>query len=237
MTPGARGRRLPSIETLVVAAGGGALGAAAWWASGLGILAGAIGAANGAIAGHRRIYRWRARSGAPAFLLDSTWALPTTAASLLAHVVAACQARPGNYVTELSERCDRHVYVDGFTVRKQFMLTIGNVVNGAGEDVRTSPFRRRIVAHHEHAHVWQARWFGPLFPIGYVAWSTVGAVAGAVAWLRGGRQERFTKAVETGAYYLNPFEWWAYSREGRWPPPGAVARLAWRRPLAPTGDI
>ena len=43
---------------------------------------------------------------------------------------------------------------------------------------------------------------------------------------------RLAKSVETCAYYLNPFEWWAYSREDRWPPPGVVERLAWRRPLA-----
>ena len=74
-------------------------------------------------------------TGPLAFALDSTWALPTTAAALLAHAMAALQRRSDNHVVELSERCDRHVYVRGLTVRRGFMLTIGNVVNGAGADV------------------------------------------------------------------------------------------------------
>ena len=96
---------------LAVAGGGGALAAAAWWRSASAPSPALVGAANGALAGHHRIYRWRTRTGPLAFVLDSTWALPTTAAALLAHAVAALQRRPGNYVAELSERCDRHVYV------------------------------------------------------------------------------------------------------------------------------
>jgi hypothetical protein len=231
VTAAARRRSL-GLETLAVAGGGGALAVAAWWRFGLGPVAGVVGAASGALAGRHRIYRWRTPTGPLAFALDSTWALPTTAAALLAHAVAALQRRPDNRVAELSERCDRHVYVRGLTVRPGFMLTIGNVVNGAGADVRTSPWRQRIVVEHEHAHVWQARWFGPLFPLGYLVWSVGGGIVGAAAWVLGGRRERLAQSVETCAYYLNPFEWWAYSREGRWPPPGAITRLAWRRPLA-----
>jgi len=36
--------------------------------------------------------------------------------------------------------------------------------------------------------------------------------------------------VESCAYYINPFEWWAYSRANHWPPSGKVAGLGWRRP-------
>jgi hypothetical protein len=36
--------------------------------------------------------------------------------------------------------------------------------------------------------------------------------------------------VESCAYYLNPFEWWAYSRDDYWPPKGKVADLGWKRP-------
>jgi hypothetical protein len=42
--------------------------------------------------------------------------------------------------------------------------------------------------------------------------------------------------VESVAYYLNPFEWWAYSRDNLWPPPGKVPDLGYSkaaiRPLA-----
>jgi hypothetical protein len=38
------------------------------------------------------------------------------------------------------------------------------------------------------------------------------------------------KVVETYAYYLNPLEWWAYSRDDHWPPSGKVAGIGWKRP-------
>ena len=36
--------------------------------------------------------------------------------------------------------------------------------------------------------------------------------------------------VESCAYYLNPFEWWAYSRDDHWPPKGLLAGIGWKRP-------
>lgn len=50
-------------------------------------------------------------------------------------------------------------------------------------------------------------------------------------WVVHRRPERFTKVVESCAYYLNPFEWWAYSRAGHWPPSGKVRGLGWRHPI------
>ena len=38
------------------------------------------------------------------------------------------------------------------------------------------------------------------------------------------------KVVETYAYYLNPLEWWAYSRDDHWPPSGKIAGIGWKRP-------
>ena len=52
-----------------------------------------------------------------------------------------------------------------------------------------------------------------------------------VVWVVRYRSARFTRVVESCAYYLNPFEWWAYSRDGHWPPAGKVAGLGWRRPM------
>jgi hypothetical protein len=51
-----------------------------------------------------------------------------------------------------------------------------------------------------------------------------------VIWAVRKRDEPFTKVVESTAYYLNPIEWWAYSRDDHWPPSGMVAGLGWKRP-------
>jgi hypothetical protein len=160
-----------------------------------------------------------------AFLLDSTWALITSGAALVVHAIALAQRVPGNYVMALSVRRDRHVYAAGLTLRRGFLTTIGNVVSGAGRARRGD-----VIEAHEHVHVWQARWFGPLYPLLYGAWTVIGAVVGFVAWLARGRREAPMRVVDSYAYYSNPFEWWAYSREGRWPPAAAINDLTWRRP-------
>jgi hypothetical protein len=109
------------------------------------------------------------------------------------------------------------------------LLTVGNVVNGAGT-ARAS--RARTVEQHEDSHVWQARCFGPLFPAIYAVWWFGGAVIALAVWLIRRPAAGLGAMVDAFGYYRNPFEWWAYSREGRWPPPRAVTALVWRRPLA-----
>jgi hypothetical protein len=52
-----------------------------------------------------------------------------------------------------------------------------------------------------------------------------------VLWVVKRRSDRFARVVESCAYYLNPFEWWAYSRDGHWPPSGKVTGLGWRNPI------
>ena len=109
------------------------------------------------------------------------------------------------------------------------MITVGNVVSGAGDtDDRR---RRELVDVHEDAHVWQARLFGPAYPLLYAGWMIGGGAVGGVLWALRYRESSPTAVIETCAYYLNPFEWWAYSRDGNWPPVGAVADLAWPAPL------
>jgi hypothetical protein len=177
------------------------------------VAAAVVGGLNGAIAGARRVHRWRSPSGVLAFVLDSTWALITTAGALVVHAIAAAQRTPGNYLVSLSERRDRHVYTRGLTIRRGFLTTVGNVISGAA---RTR--RRSVIDVHEQLHVWQARWFGPLYPLLYGVWTIVGGAVGAVVWLAGPRREPLRKVVDTYAYYSNPFERWAYRKEGRWPP-------------------
>jgi hypothetical protein len=197
----------------------------------LAVVGAVVGGVNGAIAGARRMYDWRSIKGRLAFLLDSTWALATTAGALAAHIAAVLQRSPTNYVGELSERRNRHVYERGCTFRRGFMLTLGNVVNGAGADAHHRPARQRAVIRHENVHIWQARWFGPLFPLVYAVWWVLGALAAVVVWLVCRPSEGLGRLVDAWGYYRNPFEWWAYSREGRWPPPRAVKRFVWRRAL------
>lgn len=155
-----------------------------------------------------------------------------TAAGLVAHTVALLRPPRGGYVTALSERANRHVYTGGFRLRRGFVITLGNTVNNAGESARWSARRQRLVTDHEDVHVWQGRWFGPLYPPLYVGWTLAAGAAGGLVWLLRRRDgSSLFDVVETCGYYLNPFEWWAYSRDGGWPPPAKVAGLGWTRPM------
>ena len=219
-------------ESLLVGAGGGLLGAAVGRAvlggtAGV-LLGGVVGVATGGVSGRRRIYDWRSPTGVTAFVLDSSWSLGNTAAGLVSHAAGAARGRAG-FVPALSARANRHVYRRGFQPRSGFAITLGNVISGAGDaDV---PRRAKLVTDHEDVHVWQARWFGPAYPVLYLGWMAGGAVAGSALWLRGGRERSLWQTVESCGYYLNPFEWWAYSRDDHWPPSGKVPGLGWDRPL------
>ena len=234
MEAAARSNRDRAVEAVVLTAGGAVLGGLAWSPLGVGVAvpAAVVAGANGAISGWRGIYGWSCAPGVVAFVLDSTWAGVTTAAALASHAIAVVRGRPG-YVPDLSERQHRHVYARGFQPRSGFLITVGNVVSGAGDT--SGARRRRVVTHHEDVHVWQARWLGPLFPLLYGGWMAAGGAVGAVVWAvrraRGRRDGSLTKVVESCAYYLNPFEWWAYSRDAAWPPSGKVPGLGWRRPM------
>jgi hypothetical protein len=214
------------IEALAVGVAGGALGAAAGSPFDLAVVTGVIGAANGAVCGWRGTYDWQRANGVVAFALDSTWALVTTTGSMLVHGVNAVAG--GRYYESSSRRQGHHVYAGGFRPRAGFVITVGNVITGVGDP--STPRAARLVADHEGVHVWQARWFGPLYVPLYVGWMALGAVVGAGVWVARGRRDPFAKVAETCAYYLNPFEWWAYSRDDNWPPRGKVAGLGWRRP-------
>ena len=135
-----------------------------------------------------------------------------------------CESRPCSG----GERQNRHVYARGMQLRKGFATTFGNVVAGAGDLSR--PRRAKLVTDHENVHAWQARWFGPAYPALYAGWLAGGAAAGAAVWAAFRRDQRLFKIVESCAYYLNPFEWWAYSRDDHWPPNGIVDRLGWKLP-------
>jgi hypothetical protein len=216
------------VESVATAAGGALLGAVTAAPLGASRAGAIVAGLNGALCGWRQTYDWRSGRGRLAFTLDSTWALATTTGALASHAVAIGRGHPG-YDASLSRRQNRHVYARGFQPRRSFLITVGNVVSGVGDT--TAPNRRRLVTDHENVHVWQARWFGPAYPLLYAGWMLGGAVAGAVVWGTRRRHQPFTKVVETCAYYLNPFEWWAYSRDGHWPPGKKVPGLGWKRPI------
>ncbi|MFM7684801.1 MAG: hypothetical protein ACKPDI_02620 [Actinomycetota bacterium] len=211
--------------TVVVGAGGALLGfvTGAWLHPVLGVVMAVVGGLNGVVSGRRRIYRWDSLRGWVAFVLDSTWATLPVAVGLLAHLAGK------GYVAEMSEGRGHHVYRAGFTLKPGFALTVGNVIAGAGDVERAR--RARLIHDHEAVHVWQARWFGPLYLPLYGLWSGLGAVTGLLVWLvrlLRGRRQPVSAVVESCSYYLNPFEWWAYSRDDHWPPQALV--VGWKRP-------
>ncbi len=216
-----------AAEAVATATAGAALSGLVGALAGVAVPAAVVGGINGAISGWRQIYDWRSTKGVAAFALDSTWALGTTTSGLVAHAVGRLRGDPG-YADEASRRQNRHVYARGLQLRQGFAVTLGNVVNGAGDLTRAR--RLRLVTDHEDVHVWQARGFGPLYPVLYLGWMAGGGAAGLLLWVTSRRDERLGKVVESCAYYLNPFEWWAYSRDDHWPPSGKLDRLGWQRP-------
>ncbi len=199
----------------------------AWWTPWLGVAMAVVGGLNGWIGGVRRIYPWRTSKGVVAFVLDSTWAALPVASGLVAHAVAA--AANGEYLPGMSEREGHHVYRRGAALKRGYALTLGNVISGAADVER--PRRAQLVRDHEGVHVWQARWFGPLYLPLYGLWAALGAGVGVVVWLLRRRSEPLGDVIETCAYYLNPFEWWAYSRDAYWPPHGKLAEFGWKKPM------
>jgi hypothetical protein len=216
---------------------GGLTGKLVGWRSG-GL---AIGALNGLISGWRGVYDWRSRHGALTFGVDSTWALATTTAAMFSHAVAGLSTvagRPARYSAILSRGQGRHVYSGGFRPRSGFVVTLGNVVSGAGD--LTAPRRIQLVTDHEQVHINQARALGPAYPVVYGTAMATGTVVAVVSAMlrklgRGARHSdappRLGDLIETYAYYCNPCEWWAYSRDGNWPPPGKLPGVGWSRPI------
>ncbi len=216
-------------EAVAVAVGAAVLAGVVFRRTPVRLVAPVVAAAGGAAAGYRRIYRWSSPSGWVAMALDATWGLPGTLAGLGMQALQA--ATGGTYRADLSERRNLHVFEDGPSLAPDFALTWGNAVSNAagrtGLDAGTERGRRRrrFVRAHEGLHVWQQRWFGPLYPILYGMWTVAAVPVATVLWLqRGGSWRRI---VTTVAYYDNPFEYWAYRNDGYWPPSGVDLRVAW----------
>jgi hypothetical protein len=208
-------------EAITCGVAGAALGGVALSPLGLAVPGAVVGGLNGLVSGRRRIYDWRRPSGWFGFFLDSTWGLIGTGAALGVQALQLGRRDRGTYRGDLSERRGRHVYETGVTMRKGFTMTAGNTVTNLGH----GGGRLELLERHEMLHVWQSRLFGPVFPLVYGTWTVGGALMGAVAWLR--RRDGLRRTVDTFSYYNNPFEYWAYRRQGLWPPPGAHPRYTW----------
>jgi len=195
-------------ETVATGATGAALGGVAMAPLGLSVPGAIVGGLNGLIAGSKRIYDWNRPIGWVAFLLDSTWGLIGSGAALGVHAAHRTRQDRGTYRSDLSERQNRHVYDTGVTMRKHFAMTVGNTVTNLNG-------HRDLLERHEMVHVWQARLFGPMFPLLYGTWTALGTVVGTAKWTR--HRDGLRKHVDTYAYYHNPFEYWAYRRQGYWP--------------------
>jgi hypothetical protein len=191
-----------------------------------------IAAANGLACGGRGSYDWRRVPGWFAFVLDSTWNLIGVTAALLVRVFSLRAGDP-ELLASLSRRQNRNVFRFGWSPRARFAFTVGNTITNA-HDVEDRE-RLSLVERHEGLHVWQQRWFGPIFPLVYGLWMLGGAITGSVVWLvlraRHVGQSWFV-VVERHAYYYNPFEHWAYAADDDWPP-ARMTRL--KRPQQASG--
>ncbi len=214
------------LEALGTTIGGTCIGLAAGFA-----IAGPIGAIalsvpaglNGAVAGISGIYDWRRFAGWFAFVADSSWGLVMTTLGLAVTGANALLPR-ARRVSSLSYRENRHVFDGGIALQRNMAMTIGNVTSNG--DPSGTGLDRPFLDRHEGMHIWQSRVFGPVFPLVYVAWGALGAVAGCVVWLFR-PHERLFDLVQAIAYYDNPFEYWAYRNDRNWPPAGAHPALLW----------
>lgn len=215
-----------AIETLLTAAGGAMLGFGAGLLAGgpLGAVIGAtVAGLNGLAAGARRVYDWRGARGWFAFAADSTWGLVTTTAGVCLAAINTLMPS-ADYSGALSRRRNRQIYDGGFALQRGMALTAGGVISNANPTGRG--FNDSFLSRHEELHIWQARIFGPLFPLVYGVWFTGGLVVGTLVWLFH-REESWQDLVRTAGYFDNPFEYWAYRNDEYWPPAGAHPLVAW----------
>ena len=217
-------------EAFAVSAAGAILGGITGRIVGFPALGTAIGAVSGAVSGARRMYDWKSPCGIGAFILDHTWALATTSAAVVATGVNA--ATGAQIDDSLTTRQNRMTFDRGLVLRSGFAVTFGYVINGAADrEGMINERRRKLVTHHEDQHVWQARMFGPIYPVVYAGWFAIGSIVATAKWLTHGRSTKLSDEIDATAYYRNPFEWHAYTCDDNWPPNGVDATKVWAKPF------
>jgi len=153
------------------------------------LIGAAIGAVYSAIAFGREVYALRPFS-ILGYVLDVSWSLPNTAASLLVWL-PACAIAGGNFVDpdENSQRSGTFVYSDNPRGGGYSATTVGTVIGGGWSS-------------HEEMHVWQARIFGPAYLLVYL----MSLLLNMLFRLVTGKTAELSKQ----AYYRICFEDWAY---------------------------
>lgn len=153
-------------------------------------IGGLIGGIYSAVAFARGIYTLGFFSVA-GYLLDMTWSLLNTTASLLVWL-PACMIAGGAFVEpdEKSRRSGTFVYEKNPRGGGYDATTIGTVIGGGWSS-------------HEEVHVWQARVFGPLYMPVYL----LSLLLNLLCRLCTGK----TQEIVMEAYYRVCFEDWAYS--------------------------
>jgi len=232
--PPTKNRLIEAAATTSAGIGlGGALGLLiAGWP--LALVTGASAGINAAFGGYRRVYDWKKPKGWFALASDSTWALIGTTLGNILNIANAVLPRAG-YRADFSHRQNRHVFERGACMKRGFAFTHGCVISNAatGRDALVDE-RRPFIDRHEDLHVWQNRWFGPLYQGIYLVWFAGGAIVGLLTWVlkRASRSTppKLQRLVETAAYYDNPFEYWAYKKDEHWDTNSADPVLKWRRP-------
>ena len=148
-----------------------------------------IGAVYSAIAFGRGVYRL-APFRILGYVLDMSWSLLNTAASLLVWL-PACAIAGGNFVApdENSQRSGMFVYTDNPRGGGYAATTIGTVIGGGWSS-------------HEKMHAWQARIFGPAYLLVYIMILLLNMLFRLLA----GK----TAELSQKAYYRICFEYWAY---------------------------
>jgi RHS repeat-associated protein len=208
---------LTALETGLTTAAGAWLG---WNTTGVfGLVNGGF---NGFMGGIHGIYDWSSADGWFAFISDSTWGIIGTTMGNVVHVINLFGST--GYRDDLSRRQNRHVYEGGAYLKDGFAFTMGNVISNAGQNGRG--VNASFIANHEELHVWQNRFFGPIFQTTYVVWAVGGFVVGSIYWLFN-TNENYGSVIETTVYYDNPFEYWAYENDNNWPPGGANRNLTY----------
>ncbi|MDA2959925.1 MAG: hypothetical protein O3A28_01000 [Actinomycetota bacterium] len=173
-----------------------------------------VAAVNAVVSAVRGVYDITCSRGLIALIVDSTWAVVMTAAAVVAHGVAAAMAMMGRspgFDATASRGSTMHIYRRGLVVRGGYAITLGNVVSGAGD--MSAQSRHALVWDHERVHVAQARWWGPAYPVLYLAWMLWGTVRAGVCWAASGGRggwSALVRSVDTAAYLRNPFERQAY---------------------------
>jgi hypothetical protein len=226
----AKYRYAEAIATATAGTGlGGTLGfLLAGWA--LAIPFGISAGINAAFGGYRQVYDWSGPKGWFALFSDSTWALIGTTLGNVLNLVNVFTPTAG-YRDDFSRRQNRHVFEKGACMKRGFAFTHGCVISNASTGRETLVDERRsFIDRHEDLHIWQNRWFGPLYQGIYVVWFAAGALVGVMTWIVKRQPPKLQRLVETAAYYDNPFEFWAYKKDEHWHDNSADPVLKWRRP-------